>query len=232
LATAVPGRTGRLRSLPAEQHAPKARPSPATDCGRQPAGSRAGGQARMAAPWRPARRRGAGHSRLTAGIVPELHHLAPGEQAASRPGEEGCGCRRLVHLRRPGCLRGSAHRDDRPVEPAHRLLERVAGRLPAAVPGRVPGGADAGCSAPHSPTARSPDVVDLGAASGPAAHDGPCRPCGCQIFGSHHATCAYSWISPPSRSRRTILPDGTRTAGSSGSSGGACPRARCGRWPL
>jgi hypothetical protein len=33
-----------------------------------------------------------------------------------------------------------SHRDDRPVEPAHRLLERVAGRLPAAVPGRVPGG--------------------------------------------------------------------------------------------
>jgi hypothetical protein len=69
-----------------------------------------------------------------------------------------------------------SHRDDRPGEPAHRLLRRVAGRLPAAVPGRVPGGADAGCSAPHRPTARSPAVVDLGAASGPAAHDGPCRP--------------------------------------------------------
>jgi hypothetical protein len=58
-----------------------------------------------------------------------------------------------------------SHRDDRPGEPAHRLLERVAGRLPAAVPGRVPGGADAGCGAPHRPTARSPAVVDLGAAS-------------------------------------------------------------------
>jgi hypothetical protein len=58
-----------------------------------------------------------------------------------------------------------SHRDDRPGEPAHRLLRRVAGRLPAAVPGRVPGGADAGCSAPHRPTARSPAVVDLGAAS-------------------------------------------------------------------
>jgi hypothetical protein len=87
-----------------------------------------------------------------------------------------CGCRKLVHLRRPGCIGGSAHRDDRPVEPAHWLLEGVAGRLPAAVPGRVPGGGDAGCSAPHSSTARSADVVDLGAASGPAAHDGPCRP--------------------------------------------------------
>jgi hypothetical protein len=54
--------------------------------------------------------------------------------------------------------------------------EAVAGRLPAAVPGRVPGGADAGCHAPHSPTARSADVVDPGAASGPAAHDRPCRP--------------------------------------------------------
>jgi hypothetical protein len=39
-----------LRSLPAKQHAPKARPSPATDRGRQ-AGSQAGGQGRMAAPW-------------------------------------------------------------------------------------------------------------------------------------------------------------------------------------
>jgi hypothetical protein len=69
---------------------------------------------------------------------------------------EAVGAENPVHLRRPGCIRGSARRDDRPVEPAHRLLERVAGRLPAAVPGRVPGGADAGCSAPHSPTARPP----------------------------------------------------------------------------
>ena len=56
--------------------------------------------------------------------------------------------------------------------------------------------------------------------------------CGCQIFGSHHAACAYSWISPPSRSRRTILPADATTADSSGSSGGACLNARCGRWPL
>ena len=46
------------------------------------------------------------------------------------------------------------------------------------------------------------------------------------------AAGAYSWINPPSRSRRTTLPAGTATAGSSGHSGGVCPRARCGRWPL
>jgi hypothetical protein len=56
--------------------------------------------------------------------------------------------------------------------------------------------------------------------------------CGCQEFGSHHATCAYSWISPLSRSRRTTLPAGWMTGGSAGPSGGACPKARCGRWPL
>jgi predicted RNA polymerase sigma factor len=56
--------------------------------------------------------------------------------------------------------------------------------------------------------------------------------CGCQIFGSPHATCAYSWISPPRRSRRMILPDGVRTAGSPGASGGVCPNPRWGRWPL
>jgi hypothetical protein len=56
--------------------------------------------------------------------------------------------------------------------------------------------------------------------------------CRCPILGSGHATCAYSWISPPSRSRRTILAGGARTTGSPGPSGGACPNARCGRWPL
>ena len=49
---------------------------------------------------------------------------------------------------------------------------------------------------------------------------------------SPHATCAYSWISPPSRSCRTTLPAGRMTGGSTGPSGGACPKARCGRWPL
>jgi hypothetical protein len=58
------------------------------------------------------------------------------------------------------------------------------------------------------------------------------KTCGCQILGSPHATCAYSWISPPSRSRRTTLPVGAKPAGSPGSSGAACPNARCGRWPL
>jgi hypothetical protein len=49
---------------------------------------------------------------------------------------------------------------------------------------------------------------------------------------SPHATCAYSWISPPSRSRRTTLPAGATTAGSPGPSGGSCPKARCGRCTL
>ena len=49
---------------------------------------------------------------------------------------------------------------------------------------------------------------------------------------SHHATCAYSWISPPRRSRRTTLPAGTTTGGSPGPSGGSCPRARWGRCTL
>jgi hypothetical protein len=31
-------------------------------------------------------------------------------------------------------------------------------------------------------------------------------PCGCPLFGSRHATCAYSWISPPSRSRCATPP--------------------------
>jgi transposase-like protein len=47
-----------------------------------------------------------------------------------------------------------------------------------------------------------------------------------------HATCAYSWISPPSRSRRTTLPAGTTTADSPSPCGGTCRKARCGRWPL
>jgi hypothetical protein len=52
------------------------------------------------------------------------------------------------------------------------------------------------------------------------------------VIRSPHATCAYSWISPPSRSRRTTLPAGTTTADSTDPSGGAWPKARCGRWTL
>jgi hypothetical protein len=44
------------------------------------------------------------------------------------------------------------------------------------------------------------------------------------VIRSSHATCAYSWITPPSRSRRTTLPVGRTTGGSAGPSGGACPR--------
>jgi hypothetical protein len=56
--------------------------------------------------------------------------------------------------------------------------------------------------------------------------------CGCQIFDSHHATCAYSWISPPRRSRRTILAGDATTTGTPGLNGGACSKARCGRCRL
>jgi hypothetical protein len=49
---------------------------------------------------------------------------------------------------------------------------------------------------------------------------------------SPQAACAYSWISPPTRSRRATLPAGKTTGGSAGPSGGACPSARCGRCPL
>jgi len=47
------------------------------------------------------------------------------------------------------------------------------------------------------------------------------------VIRSRHATCAYSWTSPPSRSRRTTLPAGTKTIGSPDPSGGTCPKARC-----
>jgi hypothetical protein len=47
-----------------------------------------------------------------------------------------------------------------------------------------------------------------------------------------HATCAYSWISPPSRSCRTTPPASRMTGSSAGPSGGACPKARFGRWLL
>jgi pimeloyl-ACP methyl ester carboxylesterase len=65
-----------------------------------------------------------------------------------------------------------------------------------------------------------------------AAAGSPATTCGCQLFDSCHATCAYSWISPPSRSRRATLPAAGMTGGSADPSGGACPKARCGRWPL
>jgi IS6 family transposase len=52
------------------------------------------------------------------------------------------------------------------------------------------------------------------------------------VIRSPHATCAYSWITPPSRSRRTTLPVGRTTGGSAGPSGGACPKTRWGRWTL
>jgi len=36
------------------------------------------------------------------------------------------------------------------------------------------------------------------------------------VFESSQAACAYSWISPPSRSRRTILAGGAKATGTPG----------------
>ncbi len=47
-----------------------------------------------------------------------------------------------------------------------------------------------------------------------------------------HATCAYSWISPPSRSTRTTRMAAAETAGATAARGEACPSERCGRWSL
>jgi len=50
------------------------------------------------------------------------------------------------------------------------------------------------------------------------------RPC--------HATWAYSWMSPPSRSTCTTRMPPAGAAGGTAATGDACPRARCGRWSL
>jgi hypothetical protein len=52
------------------------------------------------------------------------------------------------------------------------------------------------------------------------------RPCGCRIGDPRHATWVYSWISPPSRSRRRRPRSGWDEGGGSGLSGAACCRAR------
>jgi hypothetical protein len=49
---------------------------------------------------------------------------------------------------------------------------------------------------------------------------------------SPQAAWAYSWISPLSQSRRTTLPAGRTAADSTDPSGGAWPKARCGRCTL
>ena len=49
---------------------------------------------------------------------------------------------------------------------------------------------------------------------------------GARYSGSHHATCAYSWISPLRRSRRTTLAGGAKTTGTPGLM--AAPAPKCG----
>ena len=46
---------------------------------------------------------------------------------------------------------------------------------------------------------------------------------------SPHATWEYSWIRPPSRSRRRTRMPVTLTGGSARPAGGSCCNARCGR---
>src|SRR6266542_392221 len=87
-------------------------------------------------------------------------------------------------------------------------------------------------SRPALHRARSRPSGPTAGRTGPRCGRGVPGPCGCQKFGSRHATCAYSWINPPSRSRRTILPADAKPTGSPGPTGDACPHARCGRWPL
>ena len=59
------------------------------------------------------------------------------------------------------------------------------------------------------------------------------EPCGCRIL-CHltHATWAYSWIRPPSRSRRRTRTFAPSTGGSSRPAGGLWWSVRCGRWTL
>jgi MarR family len=113
---------------------------------------------------------------------------------------------------------GYIHRQADPADRRRVLVDLTpAARAPTSSPDTPP--APSGSSARHRHSLSAP-----GSACG--------GPCGCHKFGSHHAACAYSWISPPSRSRRRIPPAGGKLAGSPGPSGGACPNARCGRWPL
>jgi hypothetical protein len=83
-----------------------------------------------------------------------------------------CGCRKPVHLTRPGHTRGPARRGDRAVQPVRWPLEQAQGRLPAVAPGRESGAACVRCSARRSLPAPSRDVADPRSASGPAAHAG------------------------------------------------------------
>src|SRR6266545_5699986 len=84
-------------------------------------------------------------------------------------------------------------------------------------------------------------VEGAAVAEAPAAEDEtaaleqlPEVPCGVRKSGSHAAR-PYSWISPPSRSRRSTRSDRdgvtTRSVGRSWW-GGTRLSARCGRWPL
>ena len=122
--------TPGLRSLPAKQHAPKARPLPATDRGRRGV-VRAGRQGRMACGLRPARRRGAGHSPLTAG-----HRAAPAPRAFRRawwPARRGEGPPRTPL--RPAARPGVTNRWPSKGEPAWRTERNSDPSKPAEQPG-------------------------------------------------------------------------------------------------
>jgi ABC-type uncharacterized transport system ATPase subunit len=57
-------------------------------------------------------------------------------------------------------------------------------------------------------------------------------PCGCRKSCRPHATWAYSWIRPPSRSRRRTRTSAPGTSARAGPAGGFWWSARCGRQVL
>ena len=116
-------------------------------------------------------------------------------------------------LRRPGGVRGSAHRHDRPVEPAHRLLERWRDgslrRCLAACPvGRCwlscatePNGAICRCRRPRSSIRSS-------------AHHGPWRPSARRrrsLAGPAWASAGSGWLRRPRSHRRESVKVASRS---------------------
>src|SRR6266496_3191653 len=154
----------------------------------------------------------------------------------------------LVCVSRPGVSedlirRGCriAHRTQGDLLVLHVATSRERGRVLA---GKTPGLSKAilgGMKNPPDRTAARSRQRQAGASrQGPqrnpgwalGVRQGPFTSLWVPVIRSPHATCAYSWNSPPRRSRRTTLLAGTTTADSPGPSGGNCPKARCGRWTL
>ena len=67
--------------------------------------------------------------------------------------------------------------------------------------------------------------------AGELAQEPGIRPDPVSVNGTH-ATWAYSWVRPPSRSRRRTRALVPRAGGCTRLAGGFCRSGRCGRWPL